>query len=623
MRIGRHLRTALERVRGLTRDLVRNTDANVAMMFAISLIPVTIAAGAGLDLSRAMIVKSNLTEALDASALAVASPSVADADVQTAAQAYFNANYKVDSSYGSLPAVHATRTGQTVNVTTSVQMPTTLMGVAGIHTVTVTAASTVVWGQTKLWVSLVLDNTGSMCQTDTNPNANAPCTNPPSNSKIAALKSATHQLLSMLQTAAANPDDIKVAIIPFSKTVNVGTGLAGSTWIDWTDWAAAPPGGVPSTSVGPGSACPWSTGTNGFRCTTDDANGSSNTNTIPSDGRICPSVHSTDSSTGLGGHYYNGCYTSVATKTLTTTQTDTTPITIKQTCSQTGSGTITCNNNSGYPSNGSTSSNTTTATTNGYTGDSGPTTTSNTATNSTSDGTKNCTGQGASKKCTWTRTIAQTKTDTTVTKTGAAPFNHTWVVNDHATWTGCLMDRAQSYDVDTTTPTSATTNFPAENTTSCVPSTLAGLSSNWTTLSNEVDAMNPTGSTNQTIGLAWGMQAQTSGDPLNSGSLPTNTSRFIILVSDGLNTQDRFGGDGSNQSTVVDGRMAAACTNAKTAGFIIYTIFVDLGGTQGNSTVLQNCATDSSKYFDLTTTGAIVTTLSQIGQQITNLRVAQ
>ena len=58
-------------------------------------------------------------------------------------------------------------------------------------------------------------------------------------------------------------------------------------------------------------------------------------------------------------------------------------------------------------------------------------------------------------------------------------------------------------------------------------------------------------------------------------------------------------------------------------GFIIYTIFVDLSGTQGNSTVLQNCATDSSKYFDLTTSGAIVTDLQPIAQQITNLRVSQ
>jgi hypothetical protein len=72
----------------------------------------------------------------------------------------------------------------------------------------------------------------------------------------------------------------------------------------------------------------------------------------------------------------------------------------------------------------------------------------------------------------------------------------------------------------------------------------------------------------------------------------------------------------------VDARMSQTCTNAKAAGIIIYTIFVDLGGTQGNSTVLQNCATDSSKYYDLTTSNAIVTTFNQIGQQITNLRVS-
>jgi hypothetical protein len=69
--------------------------------------------------------------------------------------------------------------------------------------------------------------------------------------------------------------------------------------------------------------------------------------------------------------------------------------------------------------------------------------------------------------------------------------------------------------------------------------------------------------------------------------------------------------------------MASLCTAAKNAGFTIYTIYVDLNGTQGNSTVLQNCATDSSKYFDLTTSGAIITTLNAIAEQITQLRVAQ
>ena len=154
-----------------------------------------------------------------------------------------------------------------------------------------------------------------------------------------------------------------------------------------------------------------------------------------------------------------------------------------------------------------------------------------------------------------------------------------------------------------------------------LPSTWAA--SQWTTLTNQINAMTAQGSTNQTIGLAHGWQTLTSGSPYSAPTLPAGTSQFIILVSDGLNTQDRWYGDGSDQSTSVDDREALACTNAKAAGITIYTIYVDLGGTQGNSTVLQNCATDSSKYFDLTTSGAIITTFAAIAQQITNLRVSQ
>ncbi|HEX4302666.1 MAG TPA: TadE/TadG family type IV pilus assembly protein [Rhizomicrobium sp.] len=616
MRVVEKIRAAL----GRARAFLRNTDANVAMIFAISIIPVTIAAGAGLDLTRAMIVKSNLSEALDAAALSVGGQTtMTTAQMQTQAQNYFNANYKADANYGTPAAVAVSVSGQSITVTSSVPMPTTLMGVAGIHTVTISSSSTVVWGQTKLWVSLVLDNTGSMCQTDTNPNASSPCTNPPSNSKIAALKSATHQLLTMLQSASANAGDVQVAIVPFSKTVNVGTSLAGSTWIDWSDWESAP--STPSTSIGPGSSCPWSTGTQGYRCTTGAANGSSTTSTIPSSGLICPSVRSASASTGMGGHYFNGCFSSLPSQTSTTTTTVTTTTTTKQTCTQVGSGTTSCPNQSGYPKTASPVTNTGSAVvTAGYTGDS--TTVTNPNNSNTVDGSKSCSGR-TTQTCTWTRTITANAVTSTAVATGVGPYNHIWTANDHTTWTGCLMDRNQDYDADATTPTNATTDFPAENTDYCVTSAMGGLGYDWTSLSNQVDAMQPNGSTNQTIGFVWGWQSMTSSDPMNAPALPANTSRFIILVSDGLNTQDRFAGDGSNQSTTVDNRMALACTNAKAAGIVVYTIFIDLNGTQGNSTVLQNCASDSSKYFDLTTTGAIITTLSAIGQQITNLRVSQ
>jgi hypothetical protein len=217
-----------------------------------------------------------------------------------------------------------------------------------------------------------------------------------------------------------------------------------------------------------------------------------------------------------------------------------------------------------------------------------------------------CSGSGSS-------TVCQTNT-----------WTHTsWVPEtDHSLWNGCIMDRAQNYDTNVTSP-SGSSLYPAANDDYCPPAGVLTLGYDWTALSTEVDAMTANGSTNQTIGLQHGWATLTSGSPYSAPTLPANTTQYIILVSDGLNTQDRWYGDGSNQSTSVDGRMSTTCTNAKAAGIVIYTIFVDLNGTQGNSTVLQNCATDSSKYFDLTTSNAIITTFNQIAQQITAVRVSR
>jgi hypothetical protein len=184
-------------------------------------------------------------------------------------------------------------------------------------------------------------------------------------------------------------------------------------------------------------------------------------------------------------------------------------------------------------------------------------------------------------------------------------------------------DTTNNYDVEDTAPGANTSSqFPAEQYSNC-PEALTGLSYSWSTLNTEVANMKAGGSTNQTIGLVWGWHALTNAAPLNAGSLPAQTSRIIIILSDGLNTQDRWYGDGSNDSSQVDSRMSSVCANAKADNITIYAVFVDIGGTQGNSSVLQNCATDSSKYYDLTSTSQIQAAFAAIGQQITNLRVSQ
>jgi hypothetical protein len=51
--------------------------------------------------------------------------------------------------------------------------------------------------------------------------------------------------------------------------------------------------------------------------------------------------------------------------------------------------------------------------------------------------------------------------------------------------------------------------------------------------------------------------------------------QVIILLTDGLNTQDRWYGDGSNTSTQVDARQVLTCKNVNAAGITLYTVQVN------------------------------------------------
>jgi hypothetical protein len=99
------------------------------------------------------------------------------------------------------------------------------------------------------------------------------------------------------------------------------------------------------------------------------------------------------------------------------------------------------------------------------------------------------------------------------------------------------------------------------------------------------------------------------------------------LLTDGLNTQDRWYGDGYTVSTQVDGRQQITCNNLNAAGITVYTVQVNTGGDP-TSTLLQNCAgspgkyPDSSKFFLLTSANEIVTTFKQIGTSLSQLRIA-
>ncbi|MDO9413070.1 MAG: pilus assembly protein [Pseudolabrys sp.] len=234
--------------------------------------------------------------------------------------------------------------------------------------------------------------------------------------------------------------------------------------------------------------------------------------------------------------------------------------------------------------------------------------------------------------------------NTTTSCTGRRGRTCKTVSLNHNQWNGCVTDRGgsngptgQNYDQNVTLPgSSASSKFPADQDDNC-PAKMMGLSYDWTAMNDLVDDMSPAGSTNQPIGLVWAWQSLVGGGPLTAPAKDANYkyTDVIILMSDGLNTENRWNGNGSSVSAEVDKRMydssksgAGTCANIKNGGVTLYTIQVNTGGDP-TSTLLQNCAgspeqfSDASKFYMVTTSSGLGSVFSQIGTNLTKLRVAK
>jgi len=204
------------------------------------------------------------------------------------------------------------------------------------------------------------------------------------------------------------------------------------------------------------------------------------------------------------------------------------------------------------------------------------------------------------------------------TQSSCTSHSKTWTPASHSTWNGCITDRDQNFDTTNDAPVAGSTLYPAEQYSSC-PASLIQLSNDWTTLSSKIDAMQANGNTNQAIGLQMGWQSLTAA-PFTVPAMNPNYKykQIIILLTDGLNTEDRWY---TSQSSI-DTRQQKTCDNVKAAGITLYTVQVNTGGDP-TSTLLQNCASDTNKFFLLTSSTQIIGTFNQIGTAISNLRLAK
>jgi Flp pilus assembly protein TadG len=209
----------------------------------------------------------------------------------------------------------------------------------------------------------------------------------------------------------------------------------------------------------------------------------------------------------------------------------------------------------------------------------------------------------------------------------------TWTPANHNKWTGCVTDRDQDYDTKNTAPTNSATRFPAEEYVSgsekyCKSGNnpylqpIMPLSYNWSALKNLIGNMQPTGNTNQGIGMAWAWMTLTQSDPFNAPAKDPNYTYkdAIVLLSDGLNTQNRWYSNASQ----IDARQKILCDNAKAAGITIYTVHVNTGSPPDPvSTVLQYCASSPANFYVVTSASQTASVFSSIGTSLTKLRVAK
>jgi Flp pilus assembly protein TadG len=205
------------------------SGGNVAVLFAVTAIPIIALIGGAVDFGRASLLRVKMQDALDATSIMLAKEaSTATADqLQTDANAFFNAQFKQPEVENLALDLQYTSGNQQLTLNGSASLKTAFIGLVGINSLAFDGSSTVNWGSKGLQVALVLDNTGSMA----------------SNGKLAALKSATNSFLDKLKSAAFSDGDVYVSIVPFAKDVNLGPSNYNASWIDWTTWDSSCSGG--------------------------------------------------------------------------------------------------------------------------------------------------------------------------------------------------------------------------------------------------------------------------------------------------------------------------------------------------------------------------------------------
>jgi Flp pilus assembly protein TadG len=160
------MRVAIDRWLNEMRSMVTARRGAVAIIFAFAAMVLVVAIGMGIDLWQAYAVKARLQSAVDAASLAIASTDrtqFTQAQLQARVQAYVTANYPTWAlGTPGTPTLSYGSTDNIIIVDDTASVPTTLMQIIGVNTLSVSATGQAKAAWPNIDFYLLLDSSPSM-----------------------------------------------------------------------------------------------------------------------------------------------------------------------------------------------------------------------------------------------------------------------------------------------------------------------------------------------------------------------------------------------------------------------------------------------------------------------------
>ncbi len=200
------------------RRFAENQRGNVAIFFAVTAIPLLGLLGGAVDLTRHQRHKVDLMNAMDSAAIALARRGAED---DADADAFVNEYIAALLPGGGDPMLNVGRFNTVeidggFRIVSNAVMDTAFMPVIGIQQMPINLSTEVMTSGGNYEVALALDNTGSMARRN----------------KIGALRDASNHLVDILYEEDGAAERVKMALVPFTTTVNIRGAAFDPNWLD-------------------------------------------------------------------------------------------------------------------------------------------------------------------------------------------------------------------------------------------------------------------------------------------------------------------------------------------------------------------------------------------------------